>query len=317
MHLTIVSPFYNEEAGILAFCEELRNELDKLPVTYTVILVNDGSTDKSLDLLRRELDWHECEVLSLGRNFGHQNALDVGIRHALGDFVVTMDSDLQHPPSLLSSMLTQARKGYDVVYAIRLTRNEEGWFKLLTSKVYYILIRLLSGVDLIPNAADFRLMSRRVVDQLNSLDEKKVFRLLIPSMGYKSSTISFKANIRVHGETRYSFRKMVQLALNSAVMFSSKPLTMIGLSGVFVSLCTTLLMLFNLWEWSRGNVIPGWTSVTLIILFIGGLQLLGLGILGVYLGNIFEMSKKRPHSYVVDKFRLDKGLKDRESNSGY
>ena len=313
MHLTIVCPFYNEEAGILIFCEELRNELNKLPFTYNVVLINDGSTDKSLDLLKSGIEWHECEVVSLGKNFGHQNALDVGIRQSVGDFVVTMDSDLQHPPSFLGSMLEQAiNGGYDVVYAIRLNRNEDVFFKRLTSKIYYLAIRKLTGVDLIPNAADFRLISRKVVNQLNLLEEEKVFRLLIPSMGYRSIAIPYQAKTRVYGETKYSFRKMVKLALNSAVMFSSKPLTIIGLSGVFVSLCTALLMIFNLWEWSKGNVIPGWTSVTLIVLFIGGIQLLGLGILGIYLGKLVEMSKKRPHSYVVDNLRLDKGLTGKE-----
>ena len=140
VHLTVVSPFYNEEAGILVFSEELRNELNKLPVTYNVILVNDGSTDMSLELLKAGIDWPECEVVSLGRNSGHQNALDVGIRHSFGDFVVTMDSDLQHPPSFLSSMLAQATKnedggGYDDVYAIRSTRNEDKFFKSLTSNI--------------------------------------------------------------------------------------------------------------------------------------------------------------------------------------
>ena len=314
MHLTVVSPFYNEEAGILIFCEELRNELNKLPFTYNVVLVNDGSTDKSLDLLKSGIEWHECEVVSLGKNFGHQNALDVGIRQSVGDFVVTMDSDLQHPPSFLGSMLEHAKNGgYDVVYAIRLNRDEDVFFKRLTSKIYYLAIRKLTGVDLIPNAADFRLISRKVVNQLNLLEEEKVFRLLIPSMGYRSIAIPYQANTRVYGETKYSFRKMVKLALNSAVMFSAKPLTIIGSSGVFVSLCTALLMIFNLWEWSKGNVIPGWTSVTLIVLFIGGIQLLGLGILGIYLGKLVEMSKKRPHSYVVDNLRLDKGLTGKES----
>jgi len=302
--LTIVAPFFNEEAGILKFCEELREHLNRLPIKYDVILVNDGSTDRSIELLCNEMDWAECEVLSLSKNFGHQAALDAGIRHAKGDFIVTMDSDLQHPPSIIGNMLDAAQDGYDVVYAVRPNRSEDSKLKRLTSRIYYAGISSLTGVRLVPNAADFRLMSRKVVDQLNLLDEEKVFRLLIPNMGYKSISIPFQASSRVYGETKYTFQKMLKLAVNSTVMFSAKPLTIVGVCGILISALAALLMCFNLWEWSKGNVIPGWTSVTLIVLFMGGIQLLALGIIGIYLGKLLEISKKRPHSYIADKFLL-------------
>ena len=299
--MTIVSPCFNEADSLGPFLEDLRTTLDALAATYEVIVVDDGSTDSSWSVLAAT-NWPELRALRLVANRGHQVALDAGIREAAGDYVVTMDSDGQHPPELIPVLLLAAKQtNSDVVYAIRQDRTEDSWFKRSTARVYYRLMRSMTGVAIQDSAADYRLMTRFVVDVINQIPDQKVFRLLLPYLGFSSTTVEFQALPREHGESKYSFGRMAGLAVRSSIQFSTKPLRIVMGIGFVMSFLAALWLIWVLVDFAAGRTVAGWASQMSVTLIVGGLMLFGLGIVGEYVGEVFERVKGRPNYLIRDE----------------
>ena len=299
--MTVVSPCFNEADSLGLFLEDLRTTLDALKVTYEVIVVDDGSTDSSWSVLEAT-NWPELRALRLVANRGHQVALDAGIREAAGDYVVTMDSDGQHPPELIPVLLSAAKEtNSDVVYAIRQDRTEDSWFKRSTARVYYRLMRSMTGVAIQDSAADYRLMTRFVVDVINQIPDQKVFRLLLPYLGFSSTTVEFQALPREHGESKYSFGRMAGLAVRSSIQFSTKPLRIVMGIGFVMSFLAALWLIWVLVDFAAGRTVAGWASQMSVTLIVGGLMLFGLGIVGEYVGEVFERVKGRPNYLIRDE----------------
>jgi glycosyltransferase involved in cell wall biosynthesis len=299
--LTVVSPFFNEELSLRQFCFVLRQNLEMTKLRYEVILVDDGSTDSSVQILK-SIDWPECKVVCLNRNSGHQVALEAGYQSASGDWIVTLDSDLQHPPEIIHSLYEEAvNKQLDVVYAIRANREGDGILKKSTALIFYRIIRALTMVDILKSSADFRIISRKVLNTVNALSEEKVFRLLIPSLGFPSGFVEYEVAERFAGQTKYSLRKMVSLALNSAIGFSTLPLRVATVIGIGFAVFGFGYALYALFCVIAGVAVSGWASLIIPILVLGGFQLIALGLLGEYVGRIYQTLKQRPH-YVVRYF---------------
>ena len=299
--MTVVSPCFNEADSLRPFLNGLRTTLDALDATYEVIVVDDGSTDSSWSVLAAT-NWPELRALRLVANRGHQVALDAGIREAAGDYVVTMDSDGQHPPELIPVLLSAAKEtNSDVVYAIRIDRTEDSWFKRSTARVYYRLMRSMTGVAIQDSAADYRLMTRFVVDVINQIPDQKVFRLLLPYLGFSSTTVEFQALPREHGESKYSFGRMAGLAVRSSIQFSTKPLRIVMGIGFVMSFLAALWLIWVLVDFAAGRTVAGWASQMSVTLIVGGLMLFGLGIVGEYVGEVFERVKGRPNYLIRDE----------------
>jgi glycosyltransferase involved in cell wall biosynthesis len=240
-------------------------------------------------------------VVSLRRNVGHQTALAAGLRSARGDYVVSIDADLQDPPETIGDMLATAREqGIDVVYGVRNDRSSDTIFKRRTAGAYYWMMRRLVGPWVSDQAGDFRLMSRAVVDVLNALPEQRpVYRLVVPSLGFPSAEVTYVRAERVAGETKYPLSKMIKLTLDSVTSFSATPLriaTWLGLLSFFLCLG---LMISGLAAWGFGATVPGWTSLYVAVLLFGGLQLICLGLLGEYIGRIYAATQNRPQFLVA------------------
>ena len=293
--LSIVVPVYNEELGIVEFANQLKMNLDQLQMQYEVIFINDGSTDATQDKIE-SIKWDELKSYEFQFNAGHMKALEAGFEKSAGKLVLTMDSDLQHPPKYIKNFIEKQKEtNADVVYGIRDLRKEDSLFKRTTAKFYYGLIRKLSGINLRTNAADFRLITKNVRDVLVDLqEENKVFRLLIPSLGYKESEVLFQADKRVFGISKYGIKEMGFLAVSSVLSFSIKPLRWaiwIGLWAVVLSLVWISYVLIAQFQ---GWVIQGWSSLIAAVILFAGVQLLLLGIVGQYIGQIYVSQQKRP-----------------------
>jgi len=293
--LSIVVPVYNEELGIVEFANQLKMNLDQLQMQYEVIFINDGSTDATQDKIE-SIKWDELKSFEFQFNAGHMKALEAGFEKSTGKLVLTMDSDLQHPPKYIKNFIEKQKEtNADVVYGIRDSRKEDSLFKRTTAKFYYGLVRKLSGINLRTNAADFRLMTKNVRDVLVDLqEENKVFRLLIPSLGYKESEVIFQADKRMFGSSKYGIKEMGFLAISSVLSFSIKPLRWaiwIGLWAVVLSLVWISYVLIAQFQ---GWVIQGWSSLIAAVILFAGVQLLLLGIVGQYIGQIYVSQQKRP-----------------------
>ena len=300
--LNVVVPCYNEEQVLPALVARLRPVLDGLGEDYAVILVDDGSRDATPEMLDAlTVSWPGVRAIRLARNVGHQMALTAGLAAADGDWVVTMDADLQDPPELIPEMLRKARAdGVDVVYAERSERRSDTAFKRFTAGIYYRIMRRSAQVEVPAHVGDFRLLSKRVVQALRGMPERhRVYRLLIPWLGFPSATVSHTREKRAAGETKYPFRKMALLAMDSLTSFSTAPLrisTMLGLVSAAVCLVLTVLSVI---AGIFGHTVPGWASIVTAMLFLGSIQLICLGVLGEYVGRIFEEVRRRP-LYVVE-----------------
>ncbi|MCC7490953.1 MAG: glycosyltransferase family 2 protein [Fimbriimonadaceae bacterium] len=298
MKLSVVCPAYNEVEVLPLFCAQLRDVLAAVGEPYEVLLVDDGSRDGTAAWLREEAarDPH-LRVIRLARNFGHQVALTAGLDHASGDAVITMDSDLQHPPELIPTLLERWREGAQIVYTERLDTAGVGPLKRLTSRLFYGLINRASATPIPLNAADFRLLDRQVVDSLQRLPERARFlRGLIAWVGYQQAVVPFRAPARAAGQTKYTFRKMLRFALDAVTSFSSLPLRLASYFGFAVSAAGAVLGLATVADYllRPGRNEPGYTTIVCLILLIGGLQLVSLGIIGEYIARIYEEVKGRP-----------------------
>ncbi len=301
----IVIPVYNEAGVVEKGHERLVQVIDKLSQDFTIYYVNDGSTDGTPDSLAALAAADaRVRIIELSRNFGHQAALTAGIDASTGDAVVTMDCDGQHPPEVIPQMLDLIAHGYDIVQGQRTEEAQAGGFKKLTSEAFYQLLNAISGTRVQPGAADFRAMSRQAVEALKSMPEYHRFlRGMISWMGYRSAILLYHESERIAGESKYSMRKMVRLAMDAIFSFSLAPLY-IGLSLGGLLLCLALVeMVYVLSFWVTGRtsgLAPGWSSLMFVILIVGGMLMILLGFVGVYVGYIFQEVKRRP-VYLVRK----------------
>jgi dolichol-phosphate mannosyltransferase len=309
--LSIVIPVYNEEAALPLLFTELDRILEMLPFgarEVEIVLVNDGSHDRSWDRIvtRCDLD-SRCVGINLSRNFGHQAALVAGLEAARGESVISMDADLQDPPDVIPKMLEARLQGYDVVYATRVARGKETWEKKATAKLFYRLMDVISGVSVPENTGDFRLLSRRALIEILKLRESHRFlRGLVPWVGFPQTQVLYDRADRVTGNTHYSRRKMLLLAVDGIASMSSAPLRLAyllscGLFAVFVG-----YIVYVLYEHFvlGGPLVSGWTSLMAAITIFGAIQLLMLGVMGEYLGRIYEQAKHRP-LYIVQEFKRE------------
>jgi polyisoprenyl-phosphate glycosyltransferase len=300
--VSLVVPVFNEEAVIGAFYERATRALASLEgFSYEVVFVDDGSRDATYERLARFAaeDGH-VRVLKFSRNFGHQIAITAGIDHALGDCVVIIDADLQDPPEVVASMVEQWRLGFDVVYGVRLDRAGETRVKLATASAFYRLLATLTDIHIPANVGDFRLISRRVVNQLKQLKEKDRFvRGLVSWVGFKQTGITYRRDPRYAGETKYPFRRMLKFAFDGITSFSTLPLKFATWIGYGTAVLAVMYLVYVLIAKMLGQTVQGWTTIMVAMLFLGSVQLICLGILGEYLGRVFNEVKPRP-MYVVE-----------------
>ncbi|MEW6058422.1 MAG: glycosyltransferase family 2 protein [Bdellovibrionota bacterium] len=297
---SLVIPVFNERDGIAELYERVRALIDRLPDAFEVILVNDGSRDGSAEVLS-ELPQRDkrFKVIHLSRNFGHQVAITAGLEWSQGDTVTVMDADLQDPPEVIEGLIAKWKEGFEVVYAVRRSREGETKFKLLTAKLFYRLIRKLTNVDIPLDTGDFRLMDRRAVNALLQLHERHRFiRGMVTWVGFKQVGVPYDRAKRLHGETHYPFHKMFKFALDGVTSFSIFPLQIATYFGVLSAVLAFLGILYSLYLKFTDQTIHGWTSLMIVVLFLGGAQLLALGILGEYLGRTYDESRRRPLYFV-------------------
>lgn len=299
--LSVIVPVFNEEQILSEFAKVLTETLAPVGLPYEIIFVNDGSSDgtaRALDSLRQKDG--RVKVIEFSRNFGHQSAMTAGLHAAKGRACVIMDADLQDPPALLVQMVERWRAGYEVVYAVRRSREGETLFKKATAAVFYRMLRVLAGVDIPPDTGDFRLMDRHVVDVLNALPERNRFlRGLVSWIGFRQIGIPFDRPPRMAGETKFSVWKMVRFAVDGLTSFSRVPLRLVTIAGIGAFLSSGGVLAWALWvRFFTDRSVPGWTSLMGIVLLLGGAQLLALGVIGEYLAHIFDEAKGRP-SYIV------------------
>ena len=303
--LSVVSPMLNEEGGVDAFISEVLAQCDALDIaSFEIVIVDDGSSDTTPALLNA---WTakrpEVRVLTLSRNFGHQAAITAGIFHARGDAVIVMDSDLQDPPSVIPEMVQRWRAGVDVVYGVRETRDGDSWIKRTVAGVFYRMLRSLSDTDIPADAGDFRLMSRPVVDVLNAMPERDRYtRGLVAWSGFRQEPVYFDRPERFAGTTKYPVSKLMRLATAGVVGFSDKPLFLTIIFGLGAMVLAVLGLIWvivsTLFSW--GEQIRGWTSMAVLIMFFSAVQLIFLGIVGVYISRIFVETKHRP-VFIVER----------------
>ena len=308
--VSIVVPVYNEEDNIEHFAESVGNVMGAMEYQYEILFVDDGSRDRSREiLLCLERENPHVKAIFLARNSGHQIALTCGLDHADSDAVVTMDGDMQHPPELIPVLLEKWEAGYEVVQTIRQTTEGVSFFKRWTSKYYYKLLNLLSDVPIQPGGSDFRLMDRRVVLAFRKYREHARFiRGMVGAMGFRQIQMEFVAPPRFAGVSKFSLRKMSRFAMDGILAYSSVPLRWAFYMGLLSGLCSILLLIHVFYETLNGNAVAGWATITVCILFFGGVQMVFLGIIGEYIGRIFEEVKGRP-LYLVAK---EKGVSLRE-----
>ena len=299
-------PAYNESENVAPLVGALVPILAKHG-PYEIVFVDDGSSDGTLDAIKSlRASNAYVRYVALSRNFGHQAALRAGLAHARGECVVSMDADMQHPPELVETMIERWQQGFDVVYTVREEGRSLPFLKRLTSAGFYRLANALAGVRIEPGAADFRLLARPVVDVINDLGEDPLFlRGMLSWLGFKQSSIVYAPGSRLHGESKYTVRKMLSLATDGITSFSIRPLTMSAGVGALVSAGAFIYSLYVVYmRIFTSRAIVGWASVLAAVLWLGGIQLLVLGIIGEYLGKLFMQAKRRPF-YVVRETSRD------------
>jgi dolichol-phosphate mannosyltransferase len=310
MEISVVIPVYNEAPNITELVNRVSGVLAASGKSFEIILSDDGSKDGTLSEIKKLSEAHAfLKAVSLSRNFGHQVALTAGMDYAEGSIIITLDGDLQHPPELIPELLKKHGEGFDIVNTLRLETEGTGPVKNLTSKGFYRLINALSDVEIKAGAADFRLMSRRAADAFLSLKEKDRFtRGLVSWMGFAQTFVPYEADKRFAGKSKYTLRKMIRFALDGLTSFSAKPLRISLYLGFLFAVFGLFYALYAIINHNSGNTMPGWTSLLIMILLIGGLQLISLGIIGEYLARVYHETKNRPLYFVketVGKLKTD------------
>lgn len=303
--VSVVIPMYYEEEVARECYNRLKKVLDGLKnYQNEIIFVNDGSKDKTLEILTEIAKENtNVKVISFARNFGHQAAVTAGLKFVTGDVILIIDADLQDPPELLPEMLKLWEQGNEVIYGERKSREGESKFKLFTAKMFYKTLNALSDVEIPKNTGDFRLVDRKVVDTINSMPEhNKFLRGLFSWVGYKQYAFKYERKERFAGETKYPLKKMLKLAGDGIIGFSTKPLKLVGGLGIISIIISFIVLIYSILfyacDWN--NLEPGWTSIMVSITFFAGVQLLSIWILSEYIGRIYDETKNRPQ-YVIDK----------------
>lgn len=299
-HLSIIIPVYNEEGCILPLVSSIHDIMKGIQFNYSLLFVDDGSSDNTLEKIKTLLrDDLTIQYISFSRNFGHQYALKAGLDNAIGDCIITLDGDLQHPVEMIPLMLKKFEEGYEVVCTIRREDKRQPFIKRKTSAFFYSFLNRLSEVRVDKGSADFRLISRPVADILRNLTEHDLFfRGLVKWIGFKQIALEYKAGLRCSGKTKYTFRKMSGFALLGILSFSTRPLYLAAYLGFIFSLLSVLYLPYTIISYYLGYAISGWASILVTIVFFGGLQLMVLGIIGLYVGRIFMQVKNRP-AYII------------------
>ena len=303
--VSVAIPVYNEENNLAELYKQLKIVLGtKLKVTYEIIFVDDGSEDSSWNVIVDLCSQNKnVKGIKLSRNFGHQQALKAGLDYSIGKAVISMDSDLQHPPEIIEKLYEEWEKGYDIVCAIRKDTKGIGLLKKVSSKFFYTFMNFLSDTKIEEGSSDFRLLDRKVVDEVKKFSETHLFlRGIISWIGHKSTAVEYLASQRYSGKSKYTIKKMLHFALDGIMSFSIRPLRVAMACGFFISVFSFLYILYALIsKFVLKTTLAGWTSILISVLFLGGIQLLSIGILGEYLGKLFIESKKR-RNYIIEKF---------------
>jgi polyisoprenyl-phosphate glycosyltransferase len=302
---SIVVPMYNEEEVIMESYQRLKKVLDQLTAPYELIFVNDGSKDQTATIIQSicEKD-HNIKLIDFSRNFGHQVAITAGMDYSIGQAIVVIDGDLQDPPEVIPKMIAKWQEGYDVVYGKRTERKGDTFFKKLSAKIFYRFLKKMTDVDIPVDTGDFRLIDRKVCDALKQVNERnRYIRGLISWLGFRQTGVEFSRDKRFAGTTKYPLKKMLKFASDAITSFSYKPLKIASYVGSLLSLFSFCYLLVVLYEkLFTANTIPGWTSILAVNLFFNGIVLLILGIIGEYIGRIYDETKGRP-LYVVRDLR--------------
>lgn len=303
--ISIIIPVCNEKGNVPLMIDALVAVLDTLPYQYNITFVDDGSNDGTTEVLKEAASQNKnVFFIHLSKNFGHQNALKAGLDYSDGDAVISLDGDLQHPPALIPELIKHWEAGNDIVYTIRKDHMEIPAMKRRTSNMFYGLMNRLSDIDIEAGTADFRLMDKRVVDVCRNFSEMDLFwRGLVKWIGFKQLGIEYEPAERKFGKSKYTYKKMMQFALRGITSFSIKPLSIAIYLGFTFSLLSLLYIPYVLYSLWFGHPVSGWASMIVTIVFFGGLQLMILGIIGMYLGKLFMQSKHRPH-YVIKETNL-------------
>ncbi len=303
MDLSVIIPIYNEEANIPTLYERLRGVLDPMGLRYEFIFINDGSRDQSLRLVQALAQRDEgVRYVDFSRNFGHQIAVTAGLDLSVGEAVVIIDADLQDPPELIVPLYERLQEGYEVVYAKRRSRQGESAAKKLTAKLFYRLLASITNISIPVDTGDFRIISRKVVEALKLMPEQNKFiRGQISWIGYRQTYVEYDRAERVGGETGYTYRKMIRLALDGITGFSDAPLKAATISGFVVSGVAFMVMLYTLYSrFVSHDYEPGWASLMMSILFLGGVQLIAVGIIGEYIARLSANVRQRPLYIISD-----------------
>lgn len=309
--ISVIIPMYYEEEVAEECYKRMTSVLQNIEnYDYEIICINDGSKDKTLTILENlAIKDKRLKVLSFSRNFGHQCAVTAGLKFVTGDVIVIIDADLQDPPELIPEMLKLWEAGNDVIYGKRKTRDGESVFKLFTAKMFYKTLNALSDVEIPKDTGDFRLVDRKVVDTINSLPEhNKFLRGLFSWVGYKQIPFQYERKERFAGKTKYPLKKMLKLASDGIISFSTKPLKIVGGLGILSIVISFILLIYALisYIFKLNNLSAGWTSLMLGITFFAGVQLLSLWIMSEYIARIYDESKNRPQYIIEKKINIEK-----------
>lgn len=304
--ISVVIPMYYEEL-VADECykrtSKILNEISN-NYSYEIIFINDGSRDKTLSILEEIAKKDECvKIISFSRNFGHQAAVTAGLKYVTGDAIVIIDADLQDPPELIPEMLKKWEEGYEVVYGKRRTREGESVFKLLTAKAFYSTLNKLSDVEIPKDTGDFRLVDRKVVDVINSLPEhNKFLRGLFSWVGFEQYAFEYERRERFAGETKYPLKKMLKLASDGIISFSTKPLKIVGGLGIISVVISIIILIYSILSFvlKWNSLTAGWTSIMCTITFLSGTILISLWMIGEYIARIYDETKQRPQ-YIIKK----------------
>jgi glycosyltransferase involved in cell wall biosynthesis len=302
--ISVVIPIYNEALNIDLLYSRLTSVMQSLGQPYELIFINDGSADNSLTLLKKLANQHnEVKYINLSRNFGHQIAVTAGLDRAEGEAVVIIDADLQDPPELIAALYAKMQEGYDVVYAKRKARKGESFMKLITAKLFYRILSAITSISIPVDTGDFRIISQKVVLALRQMPEaNKFLRGQISWIGYEQTFVEYERSERNAGKTGYTYKKMFKFALDGITAFSNFPIKFVTAMGFFVSFIAFLMIIFSFYVryFTDIKTEPGWASLMVGIMFIGGVQLISLGIIGEYISRINTDVKKRPLYFVKD-----------------
>jgi glycosyltransferase involved in cell wall biosynthesis len=302
--ISVIIPIYNESLNIGLLYARLTKVMQNLGTSYELIFVNDGSLDNSILLIKELATQHqEVKYIDLSRNFGHQIAVSAGLDKAEGENIVIIDADLQDPPELIQDLYAKMQEGYEVVYAKRKARKGESFMKLITAKLFYRLLSSITSISIPVDTGDFRMISRKVVVALRQMPEtSKFLRGQISWIGYKQTFVEYAREERNAGKTGYTYKKMIKFALDGITSFSNFPIKMVTAMGFLVSLIAFMMILVSFYVkyFTKDNTEPGWASLMVGMMFLGGVQLVSLGIIGEYISRINTDVKQRPLYFIQE-----------------